>query len=381
MSTELDAGNAGEPAFVMPELGDEPMDISAAAEAMAAARERAAQPGTNEASEAGRKLASFKAKKAEQAEAPEDAPAEESAETPDGSPDEVPAETQEAEDQEENLPPIEPPRSWTKEDKELFASLPRETQENIADRERSRERDFLNRQNEAAEKLKGLTAKEQQVEQARQQYESALPMLLQTLQQAQQGEFSDIKTMADVEKLAREDWPRYALWDAQQKKIAAVAQEVRAAQDRQVSEFQSKWSEFADKQDKLLIERMPHLKDTAEANKVGERAFQHLEEIGFTKDEIGKSWDGQLGISVRDARLQQIIAEWTSFKEAKANIAKPLAKPVKPVQRPGAAPDKGTANVARLKAAEERLSTARGLSAMDAAVELLNAQRAAAGNQ
>ena len=40
----------------------------------------------------------------------------------------------------EELPPIEPPRSWTKEDKELFTSLPRETQERIAERERSREK-------------------------------------------------------------------------------------------------------------------------------------------------------------------------------------------------------------------------------------------------
>ena len=57
------------------------------------------------------------------------------------------------------LPPIEPPRSWTKEDKALFTGLPRETQEQIAERERSRESDFLRRQNEAADKLKGLTAR------------------------------------------------------------------------------------------------------------------------------------------------------------------------------------------------------------------------------
>src|SRR5262245_8480791 len=85
--------------------------------------------------------------------------------------------------QEDNqaLPPIAPPRSWTKEDKELFTSLPRETQERIAQRERSRESDFLRRQNEAADKLKGLTAKEQAVDQARQQYEAALPLVLQAI--------------------------------------------------------------------------------------------------------------------------------------------------------------------------------------------------------
>src|SRR5215831_8612256 len=119
-----------------------------------------------------------------------------------------PGERTEGADRQQEPAPIEPPRSWTKEDKELFTSLPRATQERIAERERSRESDFLRRQNEAAEKLKGLNAKEQAVEQARQTYETALPQLLQTLQQQQAGEFADIKSMADVERLAREDWPR-----------------------------------------------------------------------------------------------------------------------------------------------------------------------------
>src|SRR4030088_1810868 len=60
----------------------------------------------------------------------------------DTGPDAVPGETQEA-DPEPKAPPIEPPRSWTKEDKELFKGLPRDTQERLVERERSRERDFL----------------------------------------------------------------------------------------------------------------------------------------------------------------------------------------------------------------------------------------------
>src|SRR6478735_8945483 len=71
-------------------------------------------------------------------------------------------------------PPIEPPRSWTKEEKAEFATYPREAQEKIARREQDREAALRKGQNEHAEKLKGLTAKEQQVEQARQQYEAAL---------------------------------------------------------------------------------------------------------------------------------------------------------------------------------------------------------------
>src|SRR5262249_9921193 len=48
-----------------------------------------------------------------------------------------PGERTEGADREAELPPIEPPRSWTKEDKELFTSLPRATQERIAGRANS----------------------------------------------------------------------------------------------------------------------------------------------------------------------------------------------------------------------------------------------------
>src|SRR5207302_740761 len=144
------------------------------------------------------------------------------------------------------------PRSWTKEDKEVFTSLPRQTQERLVDRERSRETDFLRRQNEAAEKLKGLTAKEQAVEQARQQYEAALPQLLQNLQSQQAGEFADIRSMADVERLNREDWPRYLQWDLAQKKIALIQQEMLGAQQRQVQERLQQFSQFAKHEDDLF---------------------------------------------------------------------------------------------------------------------------------
>src|SRR3982074_2862993 len=164
-----------------------------------------------------------------------------------------------------DLPPIEPPRPWTKEDKDLFTSLPRDAQERVAERERSREGDFSRRQQEAAEKSKALEAERSKAEQARQQYEGALPQLLQTLQQQQAGEFADIKTLADVERLAREDWPRYALWDVQQKKIADVAQQLMLTQQRQAHDRMQHFSEFARRQDDLFKEKVLDMADAKKA--------------------------------------------------------------------------------------------------------------------
>ena len=201
------------------------------------------------------------------------------------------------------LSPIEPPRSWTKEDKELFTGLPRATQERLAERERSREGDFLRRQNEAAEKLKGLAAKKQAVELARQTYEAALPQLLQTLQQQQAGEFADIKSMADVERLAREDWPRYLLWDLQQKKVAEVTQHMLAAQHRQAQEKLTQFVEFAKRQDDLFKERVPDMADDTKAAELQRQALAVLSDLGFDEAELVPLWNGQKELSLRDHRL------------------------------------------------------------------------------
>src|SRR6516162_4271739 len=273
------------------------------------------------------------------------------------------------------LSPIEPPRSWTKEDKELFTGLPRATQERLAERERSREGGFLRRQNEAAEKLKGLAAKEQAVEQARQTYEAALPQLLQTLQQQQAGEFADIKSMADVERLAREDWPRYLLWDLQQKKIAEVTQHMLAAQHRQAQEKLTQFAEFAKRQDDLFKEKVPDMADDAKAAELQKKALVVLSDLGFEEAELVPLWNGQKELSLRDHRLQLLIRDATLWREAEKKAKAAAVKPVPPVQRPGAATPRQGTDEARVQHLTQRLEQTGSLR--DAAA-LVRARRAAA---
>jgi hypothetical protein len=295
--------------------------------------------------------------------------------------DQVRGETENADPgaQEDNqaLPPIEPPRSWTKEDKELFTSLPRETQERIAERERSRESDFLRRQNEAADKLKGLTAKEQAVDQARQQYEAALPQLLVMLQQQQAGEFADIKTLADVERMAREDWPRYALWDLQQKKIAEVARQLTEVQQRQAHERLQQFSEFATREDDLFKEKVPDMADDKKAAELQTRCLATLTGLGFAEAELAQSWNGQKDLSLRDHRVQLLIRDATLWREAQAKAKAAQAKPVPPVQRPGVAQPKGAAQHAQIENLTQQLDKSSGVKALRTAAKLVAARRGA----
>ncbi len=210
--------------------------------------------------------------------------------------------------------------------------------------------------------------------QAKQQYEAALPALLQTLQSQQAGEFTDIKSMADVERLAREDWPRFSVWQAHQMKIDAIQRETAAVQQRQADEQKTQWSDFTKRQDELFLEKAPELSDQAAASKLQTASVEMLKDIGFTPDELGKLWNGQGGLSLRDHRIQLLIRDGVRFREAQQKAKQAVAKPVPQVQRPGVAQGRNAASEANLQALTQRLSQSGSLK--DAA-RLLAAQRAA----
>ena len=264
-------------------------------------------------------------------------------------------ETAEAEAVEE--PPIEPPLSWTTEAKQYWQSLPRETQQYVAQRESERESLLTKSQQELKERNLTLDGERQKMEQARQQYEGALPALMQALQQSIAGEFPDIQTMDDVTKLAREDWARYIAWDASQKKLANIASEAKAAQERQLSDLQSKWNTFAAEQDAAFIKNRPEFADKEKAGTMQRSAMKALTSVGFTEDEILRNWNGQQAFTLRDQRWQQIVDDYRRFHEAKAAVKNgPVKAAVPPVTRPGAAPVPGKALESKARELESALS-------------------------
>ena len=305
----------------------------------------------------------------EPVEAPQELAEEANADQPQADPGEP-----EAADPVETLPPIEPPRSWTKEEKDEFLTYPREAQEKIARREQERDAAIRRSQNEAAEKLKGLTAKEQLVEKARQEYEAKLPALMQHIQEQQAGQFADVRTQADVDRMAQEDPFRYIQWTAHQQKVSAVQNEMRLAQERQSQEWNSKWSEFASREDQLTSERIPELADPAQRAKVQEGAISYLKDIGFEESELGSAWNGQASLSLRDHRVQSMIRDAVKFREGKAAVKIAVStKPLPPVQRPGVAAPRG--NDSNIQNLSKKLETT---GRIEDAAAVVAARRAAA---
>lgn len=317
--------------------------------------------------------------------APVEAPAEpdarhESAEEVDAAAAEQPPGETEADDPaDDDLPSIDPPKSWTKEQKDRWAALPRETQEYIAERERARDTELRRGQNEIAEQRKAVEAEKAQAAQAKAQYERALPALLQQLQAQQAGAFPDIKSWDDVQRMAREDWPRYVEWDASQKRLHAVAQETQRAVARQQQESVQEFETFRKEQLRLLNEKIPDLKDPEKAVKAQKATVELLKDIGLSDAEMQDILTGQRGISLHDHRAQLLIWEALQYRQAKAQAKAVAPKPLPPVQRPGTATSRSDVNQTAIANLSNRLERATSTAdQLRIAAELRQAKRAQA---
>jgi hypothetical protein len=213
---------------------------------------------------------------AEQAPEGDAKPAKESApQGEDAGPETVPGETQEQDQAAETLSPIEPPRSWTKEDKELFKGLPRETQERLADRERSRESDASNVRTKPLKSSKASRPKSKQAEQVRAQYEPPCRNCSKPCKNSTPGSFPTSSRCR-----CREDGPRGL---APLRPMGRAAEEgcasVRKCETAKTPshEKQQKWQTFASEQDALFLEKAPEFADKDKAAKAHESASELLQ--------------------------------------------------------------------------------------------------------
>lgn len=265
-----------------------------------------------------------------------------------------------------DLPPIEPPRSWTQAEKERFQSLPRETQEYLHTREQERERDFRNRQNEAAEERKAAKAERESAEKARKEYEAKLPTLMQTLQEA--GPFSDIRSMADVEKLQQEDPFRFQAFQLHQWKLQAAQAEQAEVKSRQEQERQTQWATHVQKENALAAELIPELADKDKGPALTNRvATEILPEYGFTPSELNALANGSEKLSIYDHRVQRLLATAVKYADIQKAKVTAAAKPAPAVQRPGVAKPAGSAQsetITKLSAKLESSGDTKDLGAL-----------------
>lgn len=354
MTDETSAPAGGEAIAVITPAADTGADlsISQAARALATARHR--KPESTEPT----------AESAEPATAENELPEQGNAESPEAgtiSEDQAP---------EPAKPAIDPPKSWTKDLHEHWASLDPVLQERIVARDREDQAAIKRAFNEAADERKAVKAEREAAEKVRQQYEAQLPGVMQALQDAQNGAFADIRTVDDVTKLANEDPFRYLQWQAHQTKLQAVNAELERAKGEQSRAVQTQWAQHVQKENELAAEYIPDLADKVKGPALTQRvATELLPELGFKDSELADLASGKQKLSIYDHRVQRLLADAVKLRDIQSAKTTAAAKPLPPVQRPGTAKPAVSANSERIQALTNTLNNSGSLK--DAAALLM----------
>ena len=262
-------------------------------------------------------------------------------------------------------PPIEPPASWDDEAKARFGKLPREDQEYLAQRERDRDLALRRGQDETAKERKAIEAQRAEAVQQAQQYVQHFQMAAQALHQQLLGDFPDIKTPADLAKLAAEDPARYLVYDARQKQVQDAYQQV--AQHNQVAQRQqqAKLNEWIESEARKLADLVPEWKDGERASREIREVREHAIKVGLPPDQANQPWSAAAAVMARESML---------YRRGLQAVTKAKLENLPKVVRPGTAAAPGEAERTRAEAARKAHSKN---GSVDSAADALRALRRA----
>jgi hypothetical protein len=154
------------------------------------------------------------------------------------------------------------------------------------------------------------------------------------------------------------------------------AQVQQQQQQRAAQQYQYQWDRFKADEDAKFISRNPQMADPAAASAITNKAINYLRGIGFSDQDLGAVWEGRASLSARDHRMQQLILDAMSFREARAAV--PNARVNKPVrvQQPGAGGQIASQGDVDLRSLSQNLAkNPTGTASIRAAAELLAARR------
>lgn len=276
-----------------------------------------------------------------------------------GEPEEAEVEDTEAEEATEQAEPdedpqpeaIEPPHSWSKEDKAFFQSLPPEAQRVIAEQEGQRDA-FLSQRAEAlANERKAIEAQKAEVEQARREYMERLSALQINLPEPPDASLIDSDP---VEYMRQRD--AYERAQMQAKKIAEEREKLaREEAERQQAAYQ----EFVKQQADELADLIPEYRDEKTRPQFQKDIAQYALANGYTREQL--AW-----ATARDVQTLNKARLYDAMMAAKKEVPEKL-KNVPKVTKPGQRADKG--EIAQ-KQREERMAKLRKTGSLDDAAQV-----------
>jgi hypothetical protein len=261
-----------------------------------------------------------------------DATAEDLAETPEGEepsdedsgePEEVDDTTEEVTEEADSDEPqpeaIDPPHSWSKEDKAFFKSLPPETQRIVAERERQRD-GFLSQRAEAlAIERKEIEALQAEAEKTRREYAERLSQFQPKLPDPPDETLID----SDPITYMKQQRAYEAAVKQQQESRAELERLSREHQEQQQKAHQ----EYLAKQQELLPKYIPEMADETKAAEIKKSVAEYALKTGYVPEQLQ-------GVSALDVMVLNKARLYDEMM-AKGKTVPEKLKDVPPVVKPG----------------------------------------------
>jgi hypothetical protein len=184
-------------------------------------------------------------------------------------------------------------------------------------------------------------------EQAAHGYTFALSALLDNLNGAG-AQFSDIKTVQDLERVARENPQRVQQMHKHLQTVQAVQGEAQrfnqARAQEQGQAYQEQARAFKADQEKLVSELIPEFREGADPEaqrKLQQQAHDTLRDAGFSDRDLYEGWNLARPVLLTDARAQLIISQAAKYRALQKGRGEMMNKraPAPKLQRPGRASD------------------------------------------
>jgi hypothetical protein len=171
--------------------------------------------------------------------------------------------------------------------------------------------------------------------QARAAYEQASRMMVNHAAELHNTEFPDIRTYADIAKLAVEDPARHARLMQLAQYNQTAAEQAQRLEKEAVQQQQAQWQNYAAAEDAAFAQSHPELNDPATFAQSQKDALAYLESQGITREQAAHLWN--TNSFFRGAHTQKALydaARWHAASLRAKDKLKNL-KPVPPVHKPG----------------------------------------------
>jgi hypothetical protein len=185
---------------------------------------------------------------------------------------------------------------------------------------------------EVAAVKQALSSEWQATNQAATQYRAGLQALGQMIVAQANQQFSDIKTDADVQRLAQTDPLRYLQFEKTKEGLGAVLTQIQNADHAHKQQIAAQFNVYAKEQDDKFMQMQPQLADEKMRTEAGRNTVAALKSAGLSEAEIQHAWNNH--VFLRDARVQSLLLDLGNYYAAKQAARRATAVPRPPVQRP-----------------------------------------------